>query len=317
MKINKIILDCDTGEDDALAILVALANKLPLSYIVTSYGNTSVRNSTINTSRILSIANAQSVKVIKGSEKPWVKHPIEQEGYSAGDFVGENGLCNVKLPVSEYKNIINLQKNDFVEVLAKAIKEQGPFDYIITGPCTNFAKVCNLLGSDIKKYINQVYIMGGAIYAGGNSGPFDPKTLQHYAEFNFYCDPYSANLVLKSGLKINLITWDVTSKLTLSYNQISKLNSKMKTGQFAINLMKSFFKYYGLSNDRNFELNDPLTIIAYLGLGSFIKKKITLLTEGLQAGRAVINEKGYPIQYFQVNNGTVVISKILKDLGIF
>lgn len=316
MKTNKIILDCDTGEDDALAILVALANKLTLSYIVTSYGNTSVKNSTLNTSRILSLANAYSVKVIKGSKKPLVKHPIEREGYSAGSFVGENGLCNVKLPVSKYKNIINLQKNDFVDVLIKIINKEGPFDYIITGPCTNFAKVCNLLGPEIKKYINQVYIMGGAMYSGGNSGPLDPKTLQHYAEFNFYCDPYSANIILKSGLKINLITWDVTSKLTLSYNQISKFNSKTKTGQFAIKLMKSFFKHYGLSNDRNFELNDPLTIIAYLGLGSFIKKKITLSTEGLQAGRVVINEKGYPIQYFQVN-GTIAISKILKDLGIF
>src|SRR5437660_6901316 len=85
---NNLILDCDTGEDDALAILLAIVNKLPMHHVVTSYGNTSIQNSTRNSARLLSLAGAEHVVVIQGSAHALRDHPIEKGGVSAKDFVG-------------------------------------------------------------------------------------------------------------------------------------------------------------------------------------------------------------------------------------
>src|SRR3990167_10101250 len=105
---RNVILDCDTGEDDALAILVALQKGLPLRYVVTSHGNTTIEHSTDNTSKILCYTDYLKVKVVKGSRRSLETHLHKPEGESAGDFVGKNGLCNLELPPCRVKNIIEI-----------------------------------------------------------------------------------------------------------------------------------------------------------------------------------------------------------------
>jgi inosine-uridine nucleoside N-ribohydrolase len=315
---NTVILDCDTGEDDALAILVALANKMPMHYIVTSFGNTSIRNTTRNTARILSLAGAEQVLVIQGSAHAMMEHPLEKEGASAKDFVGKNGICNTYLPPSKYNNAVRLPDEGFVVKLSEIIRREATVDYIITGPCTNFAKVCHYLGESVREYVENLYIMGGAIYQDGNTGPVNPKTGNSFAEFNFYCDPYAVNKILQSGLNVHLVTWDVTSTLTIPYLQVQAFRSGTKIGEFSIRLMKNFFKYYGLGHDRNFELNDPLTVLAYLGYGHYKQEKIRVITDGEQFGRSVSDSNGYAINYFFLDDHEkeITIKKILSDLTI-
>ncbi len=315
---NNLILDCDTGEDDALAILLVVVNKLPVRHIVTSYGNTSIANSTRNTARLLSLAEAKDVVVIQGSAHALREHPIEKGGVSAGDFVGKNGICNVRLPPAKYQNIVSFPDNDFADRLAEIIKDASPLDYIITGPCTNFARVCQHLGQSIQEYVKNVYIMGGAVYQDGNSGPLHPTTGKPFAEFNFYCDPYAVEMVLQSGLEIHLVTWDITSTLTIPYEYIQAFRSSTDIGKFTIRLMKNFFKYYGLGHNRNFELNDPLTVLAYLGYGKFRQEKISIILDSEQFGRSVADSKGYAVQYFSLDDDEkqVVIDKILMDLEV-
>src|SRR5712692_5007298 len=173
---NSLILDCDTGEDDALAILLAIVNKLPLRYIITSYGNTSIANSTRNTARLLSLAGAKDVVVIQGSAHALREHPIERGGVSAGDFVGKNGICNVRLPPAKYQNIVSFPDNDIADRLAEIIKGTSPLEYIISVPSTNFARFCQHLCQSIEEYVKNVCIMGGALYQDGNSGPLHPTT---------------------------------------------------------------------------------------------------------------------------------------------
>lgn len=312
-----LILDCDTGEDDALAILVAVANKLPLKYVVTSYGNTTISNATKNSSRLLSLSGASRVKVLQGSEKPLQVHPIEKK-FTAGDFVGKNGLCNVILSPSKFKNVIKPEPDNFPQILAGILQHEGSIEYIITGPCTNFARVCELLGKDIKKYVKKLYIMGGAIETAGNSGPKDPKTKKQLAEFNFYGDAFSANIVLGSGIPTYLVTWDITSTVTIPFVQIKKFLVRTPVARFTKKLMTNFFTYYGLSHDRNFELNDPLTILAQMGYGKYKKKMIRVITDKKQFGRSVEDKNGSPIYYFHLTEAEKLeaAKKILSALGV-
>jgi len=314
---RNIILDCDTGEDDALAILYALAKSIPLKYIVTSYGNTSIDNSTKNSSDILFLARNNKVKVIKGSSNPLFKHPIEHE-VTAGDFVGKNGICNTKLSKCKYNNIIITGDENLSKCLLNVIKKESPIDYIITGPCTNFAKLFNYAGPSLKKYVKNLYIMGGALYSAGNSGPIDPKTKKQLAEFNFYCDPEAVGIVLKSNIPIKLVTWDITHKATLSYNTISSLRSHTKVGKFVLRLMKNFFKYYGLNHNRNFEFNDPLTIAAYLGVGKYINKKISINKIKKGYGKVSLSKTGSNIDYFTLKKSGInlIIEDILESLTL-
>jgi purine nucleosidase len=313
---NKLILDVDTGEDDALAVLLAVKNKLPLTHVVTSFGNTSLENSTRNTARLLDLVKAKKVKVVKGSSKPLQEHPFEKTTSVAGDFVGKNGLCNVELPDNENIIIEEPSEKDFVKHMEAIFKKNGKSDYIITGPCTNFARVCIKLGKKIHAYIENVYIMGGAIHTPGNSGPLDPKTKQALAEFNAYCDPHALEVVLQTGLPIHMITWDITSTVTIPFKAIKKFKSTSPEGKFVITLMQSFFSFYGLSNDRNFELNDPLTVMAYMGRGTYTDEKIAVVTTEKNYGQTKASKTGYPIKYYQIENIQPAIQEILEMLTV-
>src|SRR5262249_44729878 len=98
---RSLIMDVDTGEDDALAILLALRLGLPLRYVFCSYGNTALENVTRNTAAILELAGASGVKVLPGAQRSSRPHIHWKKGVSAGRFVGPNGLCGVELPEPE------------------------------------------------------------------------------------------------------------------------------------------------------------------------------------------------------------------------
>lgn len=319
-KERNIILDCDTGEDDALAILVALQNRLPLNYIITSYGNTSIFHSTDNTSKILSYTDNLGVKVVKGSSKSLETHLLNPAGETASELIGENGLCGLELPLSKIKNIIEPDEKEFPEFLSDLIKSQVPTDYIITGPSTNFAKACDFLKSSIKDYVRNVYIMGGAIHTPGNTGPINSETGMQNAEFNFYCDPNAINIVLSSGLPIHLVTWDITSNLTVPLSQVEGLTAKNSVGEFTISLIKHFFGSH--KNDpqftRSFELNDPITVMAKLGYGRFKEERIKVITNKNDYGRSVWESNGYPVKYFYLeeNEKPEIIEAVLRTLDL-
>lgn len=162
----------------------------------------------------------------------------------------------------------------------------------------------------------RVYIMGGAIHEAGNSGPVDPKTNTAAAEFNAYCDPHALEIVLQTGLPIYMITWDITSKVTISHRAIQSFKSTTPVGKFVITLMQSFFTFYGLSNERNFELNDPLTVLAYMGHEDYEEKKISVIKHGNNYGQTVASKKGYPIHYYLLKDKKGAANTILDMLTI-
>lgn len=330
MKINPIlILDCDTGEDDAIAIVLAIMSGLPLKYIVTCHGNTTLNNATRNSSRIASLLEARNIKVIKGSLLPYRKHKFEAEGFTAGtDFLGKNGICDIELPPSKYDNVVSFGNNDeYIPQLAKILRKEGKVDYIVTGPCTNFAKLCEYMGKEIKRHIDSLYIMGGAIYAKGTRAPGVKNTSHEegehvsetWAEFNFYCDPEAVKKVLSMNFNPTLVTWDVCKNFELPIAYINSLSGNKRGNQFIVDLMQAFMKLYGIKNKTKFELCDPLTIMAYMGYGQKKVDKININTGNKYYAKSFHDDNGYKIQYFYPKSEediTYITSEMMDRLNL-
>lgn len=315
---NSVFLDVDTGEDDALAILVALASGLPLKYVVASYGNSSIANTTRNTANVLALAGAREVPVLQGSTYCLNPHPVEGRDLSAGQFVGENGLCNVQLERRVRIAVERPRGRDFPEELAQRLERFAPVDYIITGPCTNLARVCLARGDSIKGLINRIVVMGGAVHYPGNSGPLDPIKGKPVAEFNFYCDPHAAEVVLQCGLPVSLVSWDVTHQVRVEPSELRTLHATGAVSDFALKLMQGFFDCYGTAHNRPFELNDPLAVLAYLGHGHFQSKRISIMQDAARYGQSVLSETGAEVGYYTLasEERLQVKKRILELLGI-
>lgn len=316
---KKIILDCDPGEDDALAILLAIAHHLDVKALVCGFGNTSAENTYRNGAGLLSLAGRTDIPLIKGAEKSYQPHPLETDTVSAGDFVGKNGLCGVVLDIdTDFPEEGNLKEEERYNKIADLIKREGPLNYIITGPCGTFAHVVDKLGNEAARYIQSVIIMGGALDTAGNHGPLNPDTGKSYAEFNFYCDPFGADRVLKSGIPVILVPWDLTERIVFLYKELSGFRSNSPIGGFVLDLMRNFLESYGNAYNRSFEFNDCITISALQGHGKFRDEKVSILLEGQQAGRIVRDEShGVKLNLLTFAQDEIIPirNEILKDLG--
>jgi inosine-uridine nucleoside N-ribohydrolase len=317
---QKIILDCDPGEDDALAVLLAIAKGLDMSALVCGFGNSSANKTHKNGAGLLTLAKRKDINLFKGAESPYKPHPLESQIVSAGDFVGENGLCGVSLPYDE-KLLLSQKGNEDsrLDALAEHIRQHGLLTYIITGPCATFAHILDRLGSEAENYIQEVIIMGGALDASGNHGPLNPETKKSYAEFNFYCDPHGTNRVLNSKLPVTLVPWDLTEKIVLTYKELPDFSATSAEGNFVINLVRNFLESYGNANERSFEFNDCITINALQKQGNFRTEKINIILEGEQTGRIIrADQSGTKVKFFDIDPVNILPTRndILKTIGI-
>lgn len=315
MSTPRLILDVDTGEDDALAILLAVRMGLPLAYVFTSYGNTTLANATRNSAGLLSLLDRPDIPVLPLADTSLQPHPRENLIAATTGFVGADGLCQTPLPPNRFDNI--LQPADPWAKAAAILHDEGPFTYFATGPCTNLARLCQRLGPEIQRCIPRVIIMGGALLAPGNSGARD-EAGKAAAEFNFYNDAEAVEIVLQAGLAIELVSWDITRLVTLPPETVAGLQADEPVGQFAIQLMQNFLAHYGIAHNRPFELNDPLTLLTYLGWGHQEPLRIKMECAGDQYGRSYLAGDGYPISYWQLAEEDWDAAKqtILEALGV-
>lgn len=202
-----IIIDCDTGTDDAIAIVAGLyAENANLVAITTVFGNTTIKNTSENTLNLTSYLGFD-IPVAVGASAPLKSHVDERH---AEDVHGVTGLGCVDLPKSE----ATLSENNAIETIYRnAVKAKGELEIIAIGPLTNIAMAL-LLYPQLKTLIKHIWVMGGAVY-GGNITPT--------AEFNIWCDPEAARLVFASGVKCTMVGLDVTEKAILTEKQIQKI----------------------------------------------------------------------------------------------
>lgn len=206
---KKLMIDVDTGVDDAQAIMMALAAPdVEVLGITCCHGNTPLENSVKNTLRVLKVCNREDIPVYRGCEEPLVGRQVH-----AGDYHGKDGLGDS--PDADPPNLELLQKRKGVQALVKTVKQHpGEVTLVATAPLTNLA-VAVLLDPSIPKKLKALYIMGGNTDSRGNTAVC--------GEFNFVADPEAAHIVLERyTCPTYIAAWEFTCRNSLPWSFCDK-----------------------------------------------------------------------------------------------
>ncbi|KAB2333101.1 nucleoside hydrolase [Cytobacillus depressus] len=242
---KKVIIDVDTGIDDAMGILLAAKSGLcDILGITTVCGNVSLEQATINTKKVLTLLGKENeIKVVQGATHPLVRKPFYEFGVH-----GDNGLGGA-LEDMEVELIDEGFAPDFI--IEQAEKHKGEITIILTAPLTNMALALRKQPK-LKEWIKELVIMGGALDKAGNVTPA--------AEFNIYVDPEAAKIVFHSGLPITLVSLDVTEITTLSDEDIEKMQGNI-IGEFVKNSTAHYLDHYEeVYGRRKCSMHDPLAV---------------------------------------------------------
>jgi len=214
-----ILLDCDPGHDDAIALLLALASpELELLGVTTVAGNQTVEKTTANAIRVLELVGSD-VPVAAGAGRPLVREP-----YVAAYVHGETGLDGPDLPPARREPV----DQHAVDFLAERIDGAT---LVATGPLTNVA----LLLAREEASPERVVLMGGAI-AEGNVTPA--------AEFNIWADPEAAARVFSSGLDVTMVGLDVTHQALLTDEHAAGLRENGRVGSVVADLLEFYGTFH-------------------------------------------------------------------------
>lgn len=188
-----LIIDCDPGKDDAVALLLAFGSpELDVLAITTVAGNVSLEHTQRNARRICEVAGRNQMEVYAGCPRPILK-ALE----TASHIHGEDGLAGAALP----DPVMALQSGHAVDYLVdRLMASEGDITLAVLGPLTNLALAMVKQPAIIPR-IGEIVLMGGAI-EGGNATP--------HAEFNIYTDPHAAAVVFAAGAPLTMIGLDVT-----------------------------------------------------------------------------------------------------------
>jgi inosine-uridine nucleoside N-ribohydrolase len=214
-----ILLDCDPGHDDAIALLLAVASpELELLGVTTVAGNQTVEKTTANAIRVLELVGSD-VPVAAGAGRPLVREP-----YVAAYVHGETGLDGPDLPPARREPV----DQHAVDFLAQRIDGAT---LVATGPLTNVA----LLLAREEASPERIVLMGGAI-AEGNVTPA--------AEFNIWADPEAAARVFSSGLDVTMVGLDVTHQALLTDEHAGGLRENGRIGSVVADLLDFYGTFH-------------------------------------------------------------------------
>ncbi len=197
---NPLLVDVDTGVDDAIALAYLVSAKADIRAVTTVAGNVPVDTATDNTLRVLQVLGATDVPVHRGASRPLVAQYRD-----ATHVHGENGLGGAQLPPS---SAIEQGLAGPAAIIAAATTHAGNLDVLTLGPMTNLAIAINVR-PEIVRHIRRVIVMGGAFFVSGNVTP--------HAEFNVFVDPDAAQQVFGAGFHdITIVGLDVTHQTILA-----------------------------------------------------------------------------------------------------
>jgi purine nucleosidase len=254
---HKIIIDTDPGQDDALAILLALASpEIEVLGITAVAGNVPLKLTEANARKICELAGKPETRVFAGAIRPLVRTLVTAE-----EVHGKTGLDGPDLPVPT----MPLQKQYGVDFIVETLLSEpsGAVTLCALGPLTNIA-LALIREPKIAGRIKQIVLMGGGFFEGGNVTPT--------AEFNIYVDPHAAEVVLKSGIEIVVMPLDVTHKALTTAKRIAAFRALGTRVGIACAEMLEFFERFDeekYGSDGG-PLHDPC-VIAYLLQPSLFK----------------------------------------------
>ncbi|QSR44164.1 pyrimidine-specific ribonucleoside hydrolase RihA [Aeromonas dhakensis] len=276
-----VILDCDPGHDDAIALILALASpELKVLAVTTSAGNQTPDKTLNNALRILTLLGRDDIPVAAGAPKP-----LARELIIADNVHGESGLDGPKLPDPAFAPVAMTA----LELMAKCLRESPePVTLVPTGPLTNIALLL-AAHPELKQKIARIVLMGGAAGAGN----WTPA-----AEFNIYVDPEAADMVFKSGLPITMCGLDVTHQAQVMDEDIERVRAITNPVAQCVAGLLDFFMIYHRDPKWGFAgapLHDPCTIAWLLAPALFhgIECRVDIETGGTHtSGMTVVDRYG-------------------------
>jgi purine nucleosidase len=274
-----IIIDTDPGQDDAVAILAALASpdELDVLAITAVAGNVPLDLTVTNSLMLVELAGRPDIPVYRGSVRPMVKDLITAEYVH-----GPTGLDGADLAPPTIEEAPGHAVDRIVEIVSGSDR---PVTICTLGPLTNVA-LALVREPGIARNIDQIVTMGGGFFEGGNTTPA--------AEFNIYVDPHAAHVVFTSGIPIVLMPLDVTHKALTTPDRLDRFKALGTPAGNAVAGMLGFYdrwdmNKYGLPGG---PLHDP-TVIAYLLEPELFQgKEVPVeidITPGLTLGMTVVD----------------------------
>jgi inosine-uridine nucleoside N-ribohydrolase len=232
-----ILLDCDPGHDDAIAIMLAVSDPgIDLLAVTTVAGNSTLANTTTNALRVLDLVGRADIPVAPGRDAPRVR-----DLSTAAVMHGELGLDG-PLPATPSRAALDVPAIDLIEQVLLDADE--PVTLVATGPLTNMADVVERL-PHLRPKIRELVIMGGAV----DLGNWTPA-----AEFNIWVDPHAADIVFRAArvpgrgesdhIALTMIGLEVTHRAWLSDEHADLLRGTGRAGQFVAELLDHFVGFH-------------------------------------------------------------------------
>ena len=250
MSARKIIIDTDPGQDDAVAIMLALASpELEVLGITTVAGNVPLALTQRNARIICELAGRPDIPVFAGATRPMVRRLVTAEHVH-----GKTGLNGPEL----WEPTMPLRKEHAVDFIVKTLRmnRDGAVTLCVLGPMTNIA-LALIKAPDIAAHIREIVLMGGGCFEGGNTTPA--------AEFNIYVDPHAAKVVFGAGIPLVVMPLDLTHKALTTRERVARFKGLgNKAGVFTAQML-GFFERFDMEKygSEGAPLHDP-NVIAYL-----------------------------------------------------
>ena len=284
MNARKVILDCDPGIDDALALMLALSLPgLAVVGITVVCGNVPVEKGVKNALKILELMNRTEIPVYAGEARPLVRPYVD-----AMDTHGEDGLGEAGFPDPS----VSCSSQDAVSFLADRLSAEEELSVIALGPMTNLARLLERSPEAFAR-IQELVSMGGTYKSHGNCSPV--------AEYNYWCDPDAAAKVYEayasmpelSGKQIHMIGLDVTRKIVLTPNLIEYMKRIHPVLGGKIEAITRFYLDFHWQQEGiiGCVINDPLAVAYFAdrSLCSGFDAYTAVETEGISYGQTLVD----------------------------
>lgn len=247
---RKIIIDTDPGQDDAVAILLALGSpELEVLGITCVAGNVPLALTSKNARIVCELAGRRDVKVFAGCDRPLLRPLVTAEYVH-----GKTGLDGIPLP----EPTMPLQDQHAVDFIIETLRSEAPGTVTLCplGPLTNIATAFRRAPEIISK-VEQIVLMGGAYFEVGNTTPA--------AEFNIYVDPQAAEIVFKCGAPVVVVPLDATHKALTTRPRIEAFRALNTPVGAAVASWTDFFERFDMAKygSEGAPLHDPC-VIAWL-----------------------------------------------------
>lgn len=279
---KKVIIDCDPGIDDSLAIMLALSmEELDVIGITVVAGNAPVAMGYQNALKVLQFMNRLDVPVFIGADKP-----LKRDFINALDTHGPDGFGDSSFP-DVSASLYTKQEKSAAEFLAESLREEG-ISIIALGPMTNLAVLAQA-APDAFGHIDTLVSMGGSYKSHGNCSPV--------AEYNYWCDPDAAAFVYKEmdriGKKIHMVGLDVTRRIVLTPDLLTYMKRlSPDIGIFVERITKFYFDFHWeWEHLIGCVINDPLAVayFAQRDLCTGFESYVQIETQGISIGQSVVD----------------------------